>query len=386
MRLRLLAVALLLVAAAGCTPMLGTYLERLDPDGPIYARAIVTPSRAPTPAFAAPVVACRFDDVRPDHEQWRGNAFAFQVVAGLFTFGIAPLIDVFQPHARDQLLGGVEEELPRRLAAHLAAANLFASASFVDRARDHVVDPETRGGAMGSATHLLSGSLLHFAGELDATAGRPLPATRSLVGGRGAIVVHLELTDLADGRKLFDELVAVDLHHVTDARWFRDDTQCVAENRLVVMSLGAFLQQAEAQLRAALSAISPAAATVLSAPPLLTVRDLDRAALWYRDYLGFTIAPRDPAVRRVVVELGAARLVLEPLAPDAPPPAAGGAPIRIGVARGTIATLQKRLEEAARARGMAPPASESGDEAGAARLTLTDEDGHRLEFVEQPPR
>jgi len=397
MRLPHVVLALLAaLALGGCSPMLHTYLEKLDPDSPVYARAIVTPPRAPTAALAAPVVACRFDDVRPDDEQWRGGPFTYQCVMGVCTFGIAPLCDAFDADDRDQLLSGVESELPRRLANHLAAAHLFESASFVDRTSAKLLDPAQRGGALGSATHLLTGALLHFGGELDATAGRPLPATRDLVGGRGAIVVQLKLLDLAAGTTLFDELVAVDVHHETDARWFRDATRCVAENRLAVMTLGAFLQQAESQLRVALAANAPAApAPAASAPPTnapsavvvgkappLAVRDLDRAALWYRDYLGFAIAPRDAAVRRVVVELGAARLVLEPLAPDAGPPAADAAPIRFEVPSGTIAAMCQRLGEAARQRGLAPPPFAVADAAGAPLLTLADEDGHRLEFVE----
>lgn len=416
------AAALLLATTSGCAPMLSTYVEKLDPEGPLHARLHAPPEHVAPPACAEPLLIARFADERPEEERSDGGALAFQVVAGIGTLGLAPLFDRFAPHDIDQLLDGVGDELPRLLAERLVASGAAPQARSLARDRAALLDPLQRAAAGGGGARLLlAGTLRHFRGERETTDFGALQS-------HARHALDLELFDVTAGAgapPLWSERVEFEAVEPQPPEFFRGQTRCTAANKVVVHDLGPFLARVERQLVAAFRRAPPAAAAAIAAaevaevaevaaappPPIvaeervapsapagsfvlrgvvpqIAVSDLEASALWYRDYLGFTIEPSgDASFRRLHHGAVSLRLVAsERVAADDA--------LRFELESGGLARLRARLVAAAEARGTTfvalsdrslDPFGDPLDDSNA-RLLVRDPDGRVLEFKEAAKR
>lgn len=406
------AAALLLATASGCAPLLSTYVAKLDPEGPLHARLHAPPERVAPPACAEPLLIARFADERPEEELSDGGATTFQVIAGIGTLGLAPLFDRFAPHDIDQLLDGVGDELPRLLAERLVASGAAPLARYVVRERAALLDPRQRAAAGGGGARLLlAGTLRHFRGERES-------ADFGGLQGRAYHAIDFELLDLeavAGAPPLWSERVELELVEPQPPDYFRGQTRCTAANKVAVDALGPFLAAAQRQLVAAFRRAPPAAAVaiatgeVVAAPPpsivaesrvapsapagsfvlrgvvpQLAVRDLEASALWYRDYLGFTIEPGGHVAVRMLRH-GAVTLRLV-----ASERVAADDALRFELESGGVARLRERLVAAAAARGTTFVALDDRSldplDDASARLRVRDPDGRVLEFKEAAKR
>ncbi len=402
--------ALLLAAVTSCAPLLQTYLAHLDPEGPVFAAANPVARPAPAPVVARAAVVCRFLDERPEEERTRTKEATIQAVTGVISLGLTVVFDAFSPENRDQPMDGLEDEVGRRLASYLQSSGTFASCTFVDRSRELLLGSAGGGGAdssgaLGPGQLLITGTIHRFAGRRDDTTTVSVnDAARSnaIVYGHGAIRTVIEVIDPVTRAVVWQGDVAVDESRQLDPKLTLGDTTCTLENKFAVMALGAFVKQAELDLRSGLASTAlaapiapppssppvvatsaPTVPSVTSAPaalaasiPVLGAVDLARSIAWYHDQLGFESRPlAGGGSDRVLLEQGGALLLLQHVAAAPAARSENGFEVWFRVNVRALASLWSSIEGHA---DLVEPLHELAG--GGARFVVRDPDGNRLCF------
>jgi hypothetical protein len=240
-----------------CTPSLGGYIDSLDPGGPIHAKAVVEPERASAPVVPRHVVVCRFTDERAWSDTFHLGKGILDGFAYVFSLGFAAGYDALHPQHRDQPMGGLERDLPRRVAGFLEQANTFASCRFVDHSLEGLKYLKGDKAPPASTDLVLTGSVRAFTGAWET---QPTEGPKSLApisGFRGRIEAVVTLQDARTHAELWSGAVSVD-EPQDDVAWtLKDDTECTLRNKLAVCALGAFLKRVDATLREQLTAVPP---------------------------------------------------------------------------------------------------------------------------------
>lgn len=254
---RLAALLLPVTTQGACTPSLAGYVESLDPGGAIHAKAVALPERAPAPVVAKNVVVCRFTDDRAWSDTFHLGKGIVDGFAYVLSLGFAAAYDALHPQHRDQPMGGLERDLPRRVAGFLEAANTFASCRFVDHTLEGLKHLKGDKALPAATDLLLTGSVRAFTGAWETEKTDGPKSLAPIHGFRGRIEVVVTLLDARTRAEVWSGAVAVD-EPQDDVAWtLKDDTETTLRNKLSVCALGAFLKRVDATLREQLPAAPP---------------------------------------------------------------------------------------------------------------------------------
>lgn len=254
----LAALGALLLLGGGCVPTLGPYINQLDPDGAIHPKAVAEPERSAAPAIARHVAVCRFTDDRAWSDTFHVGSAIKDFLAYVFTLGFAAGYDALHQQHRDQPMGGLERELPRRIATFADGANTFTSCRFVDHSLEGLAHLKGERALPASIDLLLTGSIRAFTGEWEVAPSEGARWRAPITATRGWIEAVVSIRDARTRAELWSGTVAVSLP-LDEVAWsLKDDTECTLRNKLAVAALGAFLKQVDATLREQFSAALPA--------------------------------------------------------------------------------------------------------------------------------